>query len=162
MAAQNFVLGNKTKLSIAVLDDAFLAGYDPAAPAPPATLTPLVGGTQANETIGSNDQSSVTFGEDEAYANGLVTSQNWEISYNFNVLPANEAYAQMANAAATATSTYVWIRKEDPLVPGITTPRSIAGICSLTNWSTESSADGIVTGSVTFTGRGKPVITPAA
>jgi hypothetical protein len=162
MAAQNFVLANKTKLSIATLDDAFLAGYDPAAPAPPAALTPLIGGTSADENIGANNTESVTFGDDAAFANGLVTSQTWSISYSFNILPSDAGYQELANAALNATDTFLWIRKEDPLATGGTTARSIAGIVSVTDWSTTAPSDGILSGSCTLTGRGKPVITPAA
>lgn len=161
MAAQNFVLGNKTKLSIAVLDDAFLAGYDPAAPAPPATLTPLVGGTSADENIGANNTESVTFGDETGYSNGLVTSQTWSISYQFNILPGDPGYSALAKAAASATTSTLWVRKEDSSSPGVTTPRRIEGIVSITDWSTTSPADGIVSGNTTFTGRGAPVITDA-
>lgn len=161
MPAQNFVLGNKTKLSIVVLTAAFLAAYDPADPEPPATLTPLVGGTSADENIGANNTESVTFGDETGYANGLVTSQTWSISYNFNILPGDDGYAALANAAANATSVLLWIKKEDPITPGITTPRSIQGIVSITDWSTQCPADGIISGSCTMTGRGAPVITDA-
>lgn len=162
MAAQNFVLGNKTKLSIAVLDDAFLAAYNPAAPAGPATLTPLIGGTSADENISSNEVESTTFGDGLGYSNGLVTTQSWAISYNFNSLPNDAGFKLLSQAGANATETFCWVKKEDALPPGATTPRSIEGIVSVMNFSLQSPADGISTGTCELKGRGAPKITEAA
>lgn len=162
MAGRKFVIGNKTKLSIKKLDAAFLAAYDPANPVSPTGLTPLVGGTSANEQIGAEEVTSTTFGDIGGYADGLVTSQSWSIDYSFNVLGNDPGFKILEAAGLDAIDTLCWIEKVDPTPDGLASGRSISGIVSVMSFSTETPSDGILTGSVNLVGRGSPVIKPAA
>ena len=143
------------------LSDAFLAAYDPAAPVAPTGLIELIGGTAANESISGEDTASVTFGSDIGYADGQVTSQSWSMEYSFNALESHPSFKLIDDAAVNAIDTYLWFRKQSPPPPGGTVGRSIEGVVSVSDYSLDASADGILVGSCTLIGRGRPLVTPA-
>ena len=119
----------------------------------------LVGGTTADESVTAADTATTVFGDALGFSTGVVTSQSWSISYSFNVLPADAGFGRMAYAATRAVDGVLgWIKKEDPAPAGYTKGDSIAGVVALTDYSKSNSADGIITGSLTFTGRGAPTI----
>lgn len=119
----------------------------------------LVGGTTSDENIQSNDQEVTIYGDDLGFSTGRVTAATWQVTYGFNVLPSDPGYFRIAWAARNAVNGALgWLKKEDQAPSGFTNGESISGLVAVTDFSKTAPSDGIITGSVTFKGRGAPTI----
>lgn len=119
----------------------------------------LAGGKSADEQIQSNDEEFTVFNDGNVlnYSTGIVTRASWQLSYQFNVLAADLSYFRLAYAAQYAVNGVLgWLKKEDPVPKGYTTGESIAGVVAVTDFQKNNSAEGILSGQLTFKGRGKP------
>lgn len=122
----------------------------------------LQGGTGSEENISSDDTESTVYGDELAYSTGAVTGASWDISYDYNVLPSDAGYNRLRYAAKYALDGIKgWVRKEDPAPAGYGTGELIEGLCQVTDYGKSNPADGIITGSCSFTGRGTPGDSPA-
>jgi hypothetical protein len=118
----------------------------------------LQGGTSAQKTIENQDTDTQMFAsEGLSFRSGVITSANWNISYDFNVLPLDPGYYRLnwstINGIGGAHG-YVWF--EDPAPQGYDTGNSVAGLCQSQNINQTNPADGIITGQSQLLGRGTP------
>lgn len=119
----------------------------------------LAGGTTSDESISANDTETTVYGDELGYSTGRVTSASWQVTYSFNVLPADDGYFRLAYTARNSVNGVLgWLKKEDQAPSGYTVGESIAGLVAVTDFSKSNPADGIITGSLTFKGRGAPII----
>lgn len=124
----------------------------------------LTGGTNSQEQINNQGQ-QISIYQDETgsgFQDGIVTTANWMFTYNFNALPDDLGYYRLKYTALNAIKgVRGFVRKEDPIGPGITQGERIEGLADIEGWSVDNPADGIVAGNLTFAGRGNPISTPA-
>lgn len=126
-------------------------------------LVLLQGGTSSEESISADDTETQVYGEGLTYSTGVVTGAGWEVSYEFNVLPTDPGYGRLAYAAQQAIGgVYGWVRKVDPTPAGKTSGETIEGLVQITDFSKSNPAGDIITGSLTFKGRGTPTLAQAA
>jgi len=119
----------------------------------------LVGGTTSDESISANETETTVYGDELGYSTGRVTSASWSISYSFNVLPADDGYFRLSYAARNAVNGVLgFIRKEDQAPAGYTVGESISGLVAVVDFTKTLPADGIISASCSFRGRGAPTI----
>lgn len=126
-------------------------------------LVLLQGGTTSNEQLQAQDTETRVYGSRLPYSTGVVTGATWQISYTSNVLPTDIGFFRLNYAGAYALDGIRgWVLKQDPVPSGFTVGDSIQGLCDVTDFQKTNPADGIITATCTFKGRGAPTIGHAA
>jgi hypothetical protein len=126
-------------------------------------LITLQGGTTSSQQIQASDTETTVYGDELTYSTGVVTKASWQVSYSYNVLPTDFGYRRVTYAAQNAIGgVRGWVRKEDPTPAGAAAGEIIQGVCDVTDYQKTNPADGIITGQLTFKGRGTPGIIDAA
>lgn len=119
----------------------------------------LQGGTTSNEQLQSQNTETRVYDIKLPYSTGIVTGATWTLSYTTNVLPTDIGFFRLNYAGAYALDgVRGWVLKQDPVPAGYTTGSSIQGLCDVTDFQKTNPADGIITATCTFTGRGAPTI----
>jgi hypothetical protein len=126
-------------------------------------LVLLEGGTTSNQQMQSTDTETRVYGTKLPYSTGTVTGASWQASYTTNVLPTDIGFFRLKYAAVNALDgVRGWVNKMDPVPTGFTQGDAIQGLCDVTDFQQTNPADGIITATCTFKGRGTPTITHAA
>lgn len=121
----------------------------------------LQGGTTSSPQITSQNTETKVYGQELTYADGAITSASWMVDYTSNFLPSDPAFYRLTYAAQYAVSGvagYLWFYY--PPYAGKTLGQGMAGVVQLESFSATAPADGIVTVTTKFLGRGTPVLTP--
>ncbi len=126
-------------------------------------LLPLVGGTTSSEQIQSQDTETYPYGTGSGvgvgFGTGIITKATWQVGYTFNVLPSDDGYFRLAYAGRYAINgVYGWLVKQDPVPAGYTNGESIQGLVQVADFQKQNPSDQIITGTLTFKGRGTPII----
>lgn len=123
----------------------------------------LQGGTTSNEQLQSQNTETRVYEPRLPYSTGIITGATWSVSYTTNVLPTDIGFFRLNYAGAYALDgVRGWVFKQDPVPAGYTVGDSIQGLCDVTDFQKTNPADGIITATCTFTGRGAPTIGHAA
>ena len=126
-------------------------------------LVLLQGGTTSNQQTQQQDTETRVYGSRLPYSTGIITGASWQVSYTTNVLPTDIGFFRLAYAGAYGLDgVRGWVYKQDPVPSGFTVGDSIQGLCDVTDLQKTNPADGIITATCTFKGRGAPTIGHAA
>lgn len=137
-----------------------LALTDGIAAAETATFTAktrLLGGTQADLSLGNTTTDVLIFEDPGGYNDGAVTGSSWSISWSANELLDDSSFDMLEYNARNANSgqeIYVW--HESPTPTGFTTGRTYHGPAIIEGFDMARPSDGLLTYSCTFQGRGTP------
>lgn len=146
-----------TTVEVLALDEAIASGSI----ALHKGLLKLYGGTSASEEISTDEETITIFGDEQGYATGNATSASWSMSYDALVLPLEPGYYRLSYAAKNAVKgVQAWVRKRDSAPQGYTYGEQFEGLCQVIGRSKENPADGNVSFSTSFNGRGEPQETP--
>lgn len=125
--------------------------------------TRLLGGTQADLSLGNTTTDVLIFEDAGGYMDGAVTSASWSISWSANELLDDTTFDMVEYNARNATSgqeIYVW--HESPPPTGFTTGRTYHGPAIIEGFDMSRPSDGLLSYSCTFMGRGTPSFDPPA
>jgi hypothetical protein len=146
-----------TALSVLPLDDALSAGDK----ALHRGLLKLQGGTSTGEEISTDEETIIVFGDERGYSTGSATGASWSISYDALAIPGEPGYYRLSYAARNAVKGVTgYVRKRDTPPAGFIAGEAFEGICQAIGISKENPADGNITFSTSFNGRGEPITTP--
>lgn len=119
--------------------------------------TRLLGGTQADLSLGNTTTDVLIFEDAGGYMDGAVTSASWSISWSANELLDDTTFDMVEYNARNATSgqeIYVW--HESPAPTGFTTGRTYHGPAIIEGFDMSRPSDGLLSYTCTFMGRGTP------
>lgn len=119
--------------------------------------TRLLGGTQADLSLGNTTTDVLIFEDPGGYSDGAVTGSDWSISWSAQELLDDATFDMIEFNARTANSgqeIYIW--HESPTPTGFTTGRTYHGPCIVEGFDMSRPSDGLLTYSCTFKGRGTP------
>lgn len=142
-----------TTLTVSPLDGAI-------ADAETATFTAktrLLGGTQADLSLGNTTTDVLVFEDAGGYNDGAVTGASWSISWSANELLDDTTFDAIEYNARNATSgqeVYIW--HESPPPTGYTVGRTYHGPAIIEGFDMTRPSDGLLSYSCTFQGRGTP------
>jgi len=139
----DFLLGDKTQLYIAALT--YPSRSEPAS----GNFKKLAGGTNAQIQIGENDITTKEF-DSALWEDGVIGALNWQIPWDGNWRASDPGYAIVETAALSGAEVFIDLR---PLGTG-TGLKRWKGVASITGWTQQLPADGIITNSFTLKGRG--------
>lgn len=143
----NFIAGAGNKVSVSVSANAS------------SGATRLNGGTQAGFSINADVTESTVFEDALGFADGVVTSQSWEVPWTANILAGDAGHSIVKNAAENAVGgEYVGVTVVVKDSDGGTQISKLDGSAIVTNYSEDYPADGILTYNCTFTGKGAPTL----
>lgn len=140
MQGATFTTGNGTVIKVGALT--------PPSRTPPAagSMQALPNGTSTGVKIGASDTSSKTF-DAGMWEDGGVTGLNWSVPFSGNFKEGDAALTIVETAVTAGTEVYVTVQ-----MPGSTTTRG--GAASVMNFEISDPADGIITVTCDFKGRG--------
>jgi hypothetical protein len=119
--------------------------------------TRLLGGTQADLSLGNTTTDVLIFEDPGGYSDGAVTGSDWSISWSANELLDDTTFDMIEYNARNANSgqeIYIW--HESPTPTGFTTGRTYHGPCIIEGFDMSRPSDGLLSYSCTFKGRGTP------
>lgn len=119
--------------------------------------TRLLGGTQADLSLGNTTTDVLIFEDAGGYSDGAVTGADWSISWSAQELLDDATFDMVEFNARSATSgqeIYIW--HESPTPTGATTGRTYRGPSIIEGFDMSRPSDGLLTYSCTFKGRGTP------
>jgi hypothetical protein len=119
--------------------------------------TRLLGGTQADLSLGNTTTDVLVFEDPGGYNDGAVTGSSWSISWSAQELLDDatfEAIEYNARNANSGQEIYIWHESATPT--GATTGRTYHGPSIIEGFDMSRPSDGLLTYSCTFQGRGTP------
>lgn len=119
--------------------------------------TRLLGGTQADLSLGNTTTDVLIFEDPGGYNDGAVTGSSWSISWTANELLDDTTFDTIEYNARNANSgqeIYIW--HESPPPTGFTTGRTYHGPAIIEGFDMTRPSDGLLSYSCTFQGRGTP------
>lgn len=139
----DFLLGDKTQAYVAAL--VYPSRVRPAE----IDFKKLPGGTNAQLQLGENDITTKEFDSD-LWEDGVIGSLNWQVPWDGNWRSGDPGYGIVESAAMAGAEVYLELR---PLGTG-TGRKKWEGVAAVTGFTYVLPADGIITNTFTFKGRG--------
>jgi hypothetical protein len=125
----------------------------------------LLGGTQADVQIASDNTDVLVFEDPGGYKDGAITAQSWTIPWQAQLYeddPALKRVKFAARKAITQREIYIWHESPLPVGDQYTTGEVIQGATCIMNFTKTLPSNGLCTVGFTFQGRGEPTVTPYA